>query len=278
MGIWGGDGWRLEKSENKDNVNIVIGAYRSILHPIAYMSLPITSGKRCYEVLDKHKVKSMDELIKKDKDLLYGEIIKPNIEEGLVLAERLAEKSVLPVVAPSIFEAKKQRWGQNDYMFMWFRVIEEKARKMYMKNGWEYSNGGSEEFVRAMEMQFGFINPSNGMEHFPKGTDLERVYKELRQIKVFNEDEGELRLHDGFKMIKKAVLDLKERGFSSPTLCESLEKLATINAYFEDPMTVCVFDREAFDRIPYEVEKSVNREFFGDKELMNFAREIQGRK
>ncbi len=259
MGIWGNDSWRLEKSANSENINVVLGAYRSILHPIAYMSLPITSGKKYYEVLEKHGVKTTEEL---DKELLYLEIIKPNIEEGLILAERLSEESILPVVAPSIFEAKKQRWGQNDYMFLWFRVIEEKARRMYMKDGWEYSNGGSEEFVRAMEMQFGFINPWNGMEHFPKDTDLEKIYEELKKIKVYDERGNELRINDGFSMIKNAIIDLDKRGFKSQVLNSSLDKLYCISGYFTEVFTS---RRERNDR-PYEFDENRIHTQFKDVE------------
>jgi len=41
MGIWSSDAWLLDGSVNLDNLGIVLSAYRSFLHQIAYVSMPI---------------------------------------------------------------------------------------------------------------------------------------------------------------------------------------------------------------------------------------------
>lgn len=195
MGIWGDDKSLLRESTRvkKDSIDIVLSAYRSMLHPVAYVSMAITSGKLCYDVLDSRGVKSLDELKEVDPDAIYRDIIQPNISHGISLAERIAKKTELPVIAPAVFEAKKHRWGQKEYMFMWYRVIEEKVQEIYMMDGWEYSDGASQEFVRAMEMQFGFVNPYNGMVFFPNYDDFKKEKKEL-----------EKRFSPVFKALKKA--------------------------------------------------------------------------
>jgi len=218
--------------DRMDNINIVLGAYRSIRHPVAYASMPITSGKLFYDVLEHKGVKTLEELSKKDSGALYNEIIKPNIENGIKFADSLKEQIGLPPLAPSVFEAKKQSWSQKEYMFMWFRVIEERAEEMHMMDGWEYSNGGVQEFTRAMEMQLGFINPSNGMEHFPQGLNLEEEYNRIQKIKVYSQSKNEIRLDDGFFMVSDAIKDLDKRGFEYDNLFTSLHKLISVAGSF----------------------------------------------
>lgn len=239
MGIWQNDVDRYSgiPEEQTANIDVVLSAWRSIRHPVAYVSMPITSGKLFYEVLESYNVNSAEELAKIDKDILYQEIIVPNIQAGVSLADSIQQRTSLPVVAPSVFEAKKQRWGQDEYMFMWFRLIEERVREMHMMDGWEYSNGGTQEFVRAIEMQFDFIRPGNGMECFPKDADVKSEHKKLRGIKVFSESGEEIRIDVGAIKISEAINDLTERGFGYTKLYESLWKLVSLGGYYRDYCT-----------------------------------------
>src|SRR3989339_875933 len=72
------------KEERKNLIDLVLGAYLSIRHPIAYVSMPITSGKILYDVLEKKGVRNIEELIKQDPNSLYNDIIKPNVEMGMM--------------------------------------------------------------------------------------------------------------------------------------------------------------------------------------------------
>lgn len=230
MGIWTrSEDWRVEDSVNKDNITVVLSAYRSFLSPVAYVSMPITTGRLCYEVLEKRNVKSIEELAKTDKDAVFRDIIAPNIGQGIVFAQGVQKRTDLPVIAPAVFEAKKQRWGQNDYMFLWLNFIQERAAEMHMLDGWAYSNGGCEEFVRAMEMQFGFVEVLNQCT----AEEEERI----RNMKVLDAGSCEIRFNDGFNRIYDAIVDLDSRGFRSGILCESVGKLMSISGFFIDSFT-----------------------------------------
>lgn len=274
MGIWGDEKDLLERipQEKRESVSIVLSAYRSMLSPIAYVSMAITSGRRYYDVLEAKGVKSLDELAKQDPDAIYRDIIQPNIAYGVDLAKTISQKTSLPVIAPAIFEAKKQRWREEEYMFMWYRMLEEKAQEIYMMEGWQYSNGCSQEFVRAMEMKHGFVNSRNGMDFYPgyesfkKELDKQGIYpwedghncegrrrrwlrtfrnleakcglKEaearMRKIKVYDASGKELGLDTGSFMVADAVKDLKSRGFECGSLLASFQKLYSIGSYFMD--------------------------------------------
>lgn len=245
MGVWGSDEWMIKDSDNLDNIKIVINAYRSILHSISYLSLPITSGEYYYNMLEKLGVKSTAELSNEEKKEFYEKIIEHNVCEGKTLASILAKESRQPLVVPCIFEAAEQNWSENDYIFMWYRLIEEKAKKIVMKDGWQYSNGSSMEFVRAMEMQFGFINPENGMEFFPKNTDLNKEYKRMKKIKVLTQHWNFLYINDGIKLLSHSINNLKNRGFKVPLLEECLAKLWCICIYSHNNLA------KRKEKIPY---------------------------
>lgn len=300
MGIWGDEKDLLERipQEKRESVAIVLSAYRSMLSPIAYVSMAITSGRRYYEVLEAKGVKSLDELAKQDSNAVYRDIIQPNIAYGVDLAKAISQKTALPVIAPAIFEAKKQRWREEEYMFMWYRMLEEKAQEIYMMKGWQYSNGCSQEFVRAMEMKHGFVNSMNGMDFYPsyenfkKELDKQGEYpwddehncegrrrrwvrtfrkfeskyglKEaearMRKIKIYDASGKELGLDTGSFMVADAVKDLKSRGFECNSLLTSFQKLHSIGGHFMEAGT------------PYEVDPLYNYDYRG---VCRAERELQ---
>ena len=236
-------------SKRYDLVNLVIGAYRSIRMPIAYVSMPISSGKLMYDVLEKKGMKTLEELAKIDPDSVYNEIILPNVLMGVEAADKV--RSNLPKIAPSVFEGKKFRWSQEEYMALWFRVIEERAREMYMTNGWQYSNGGVKEFTRAIEMQFGFINPIYNNLCLEK--NQEKAYENMRKIKIYNLVNKELRINDGINMVGNAIIDLEKRGFACDVLKESFDILFNMTARFWIPKENLKEDKEELKKhLPYD--------------------------
>jgi hypothetical protein len=233
--------------KRRGEMDLVLGAYRSIRHPVAYVSTPITTGKRLYDVLERKGVKTLEELALVDPESLHSEIIRPNIERGLEVADSLRTRIRLPPISPCVFDATKQKWSQRDYLLMWLRVIEEKAEEMYMTDGWEYSNGSAKEFARAMQMQFDFVNPESGMEHFSKDADLEKEYQRLRKIKAYAENGKELRIDEGFKLIADAAMDLRGRGFPYMDIFDSLQELINIVATYSEPWA----PKGSWERQPY---------------------------
>ncbi|MBI5064679.1 hypothetical protein HZA97_00455 [Candidatus Woesearchaeota archaeon] len=230
MGVWENDAWRVENSPNLEAILEQVGEFRKE-EDLSYISMPVSSGKILYDVLGKYGVKNSKELQEKFPEVLGKEVVKPNKKAIKKLYDKLKKKVKNKIVIPADIEAQKRGWSQNDCMFLWFRVLEEKAKTVYVADGWKYSNGGGEEFVRVMEMQFGFVNPTHGMEYFPKNADLEKEFKRMREIKVYNQKLQELKISDGITLLSHAIHDLKEKGFDVPTKQESLAKLWFICIY-----------------------------------------------
>ncbi|MFC1638924.1 hypothetical protein ACFL26_01485 [Patescibacteria group bacterium] len=215
--------------EQLGQLGIVLGAYRSFRgnrrKHIGYVSMPITSGKRLYEVLSHHGVTSLQELLDLPKggDLLYEEVIRPNIDDGIGLADHLGATRDLLFIAPSVFEAKRWRWTQEAYMSLWYRVIAEMAGSHYLMDGWEYSTGGVKEVMLSLIMQWRGIRPRmldcavHGwrLQDFMVGKSREdqlAELEEMQKIRIYDERSAVLAIDDILESVVVAVEDLRERG------------------------------------------------------------------
>lgn len=245
------DGYdRLTETELA-NLGVVMGAVRMLRGNrrglLAYVSMPITSGKRLFDVLTANGVKSVEELAAKcGKDALYEQVIKPNIAEGVAYADKLGLKQrELLFIAPSVFEAKKWRWSQDAYMAMWYRVLGEMVGNHFMMPGWEYSTGGVKEVLFSLFMQWNVIGRERrriwedmqtiydavGIKDFLVDVPPERIEQELeemRKIRIHSPsgiDVTNYALEWAVEKITAAVLDLRKRGLPYQDLLDQAYKL-----------------------------------------------------
>lgn len=223
------------------NLNIVLGAYRSFRGDrrahVAYVGMPITTGKRYYEVLSEHGAKNQEELAAKlGRTAVWDLIIKPNIAEGIAFADALGRQKSLIFIAPSVFEAKRWRWTQDAYMSLWYRVIGELAGAHFVMDGWEYSTGGMKEVLFSMFMRWAIIRPYTkdiavetfGLRNFHPGMTPQEEREEfeaMRKIRVYDAAGGEIPIDVALAKSIKAIYDLKDRGFPYQDLLEPAWRL-----------------------------------------------------
>ena len=197
--------------EVKRTVEIVWSAYRSVLSKegrLAYVSTAITSGRRMWDAVLALGLKDPEQLKTHHPDVFRSDVILPNVAAGTGLARELAGQIDHPVVAPAIFEARKQRWGQDEYMALWLKMIEENVGRIYMVPGWEFSNGGAEEYLHAAQMALGFRS-----RH-----DITPLDAQGRVIPIPTAADA----------IGRALLWLHERGGKAPVLAQVYCGLVTI--------------------------------------------------
>jgi hypothetical protein len=154
--------FRLKDSppERVREISVVESAYDSVLcADFTYVSTPITSGAILYAALEEAGLSTLEEL-RLDKDRFYNQVILPNIKAAESVASAMLNLGGA-VIAPAVFEAKALSWGQDEYMGLWLDTIERKATRIAMVDGWEYSNGGCEEYLQALLMQAGRRDRNN---------------------------------------------------------------------------------------------------------------------
>jgi len=209
------------------DLGVVLSAYRSFRgrrrKHIAYISTPITTGRRFYEVLSQNGVKTQEELEKKLSPLDFVElVIKPNIHDGIAFADRLGKREDLLFISPSVFEAKQWRWTTNAYMSLWYRVISEFAGSLIVMDDWEYSIGSVKEVLFSMFMQWAVIKMSNidiaikafGLENFsPNLSHQEKLaeLQDMRKIRVYDSSKNEISIDVALAKVVDVIYDLRER-------------------------------------------------------------------
>lgn len=195
--------------ENKLQAQFALAAFATIkAKNVTYVSVPITSGPRLYDFMDKHGFKTMQEA-KADHALFLKEVIEPNMAQGVKGSAFWAEKLHGTVIAPAEFDGRlyrqwgKVHWGPDDFMGMWIPLIDEKVTNMAMLDGWHYSNGSGEEYLQAVLMQMG-RRPRN-------------------DITITDAETGaSLKLDEGIELMATAFKDVLSRGIKPKNMAETL--------------------------------------------------------
>lgn len=199
--------------ERVREVAVVGSAYDSILSSgFTYVSTPITSGAALYRAMDVSGATSIEEL-RRDRDAFRRLVMDVNLAE----AERVAHAMLSfggAVIAPAAFEARSLDWDQDAYMGLWLDTIERKATRIAMVDGWEYSNGGVEEYLQALLMQSG--------------------RRDRHDIEIVDARGDILMHHAALDLLATAIDDLLLRGFAPTTLMRTAIRVATLHGMVED--------------------------------------------
>ncbi|MDO8669263.1 MAG: hypothetical protein Q7K65_03135 [Candidatus Buchananbacteria bacterium] len=260
------EGRRIRKSQRESDINIVLSAFRSFrsIFPVGYLSTPITTGILFYEVLEKYGVKTMEELLATGSSLLFEEIIGPNTTSGIILGDKLAQMWRLPIIVPAVFEAKSQRWTQDDYMYVWYQVIKEMVGHTIMRDFWQYSNGGAEEFVHSVEMQFKLLLTPRISYEFPQYTPVDlfpadfadqKIEFPEKTIKITDQNKIDIRVEDGAVKITEAIIDLYQRGFRAIKLLSVLSQLVGITHCVDFHLKTGQYEKQGIHPC-YEINKT----------------------
>jgi len=209
--------WLANDSPQTVVVHNIMRVLRAIhSQELAYISVPITSGRFLY-------------LLKLEKpstppDTLLTEAIYHNYLLGLHFEEELKERVSFPILYPADLVPVHQEWEQAHFQALWLSIIAEKCTELHMCEDWEYSNGGSEEFVHAMQLKLGI--PRHRDLAFWNTKEGEAASRErMRNIKIFNHEGTELTLDYGIRAIERSLAWIKEKGFEAKKLEVSLQLL-----------------------------------------------------
>lgn len=226
---------------HRTQVNVVLGAFRSFRGDrrahIGYVTVPVTTGKRYYEVLSKEGVFTREALAEKcGPSYLYENVIVPNVVDSIQFVDKLGLTENRLFIAPSVFDAKALQWSDDAYMALWYRVIGEMAGKHNVMDGWGYSYGGVREVIFSLMLQFRIVRMSNlakavdefgiqnflpGMNHEEKCTELEKMWT----IRIYDSEQQEIRLPTALKECVRVITELHERGFPVENLLSAAVKM-----------------------------------------------------
>lgn len=208
----------LQESAQEVVVHNIMRVLRSIrnLKELAYLSVPITSSKFLYELQLNHPLMLKREMVKR--------AIEHNYHVGCQLVKDLKTRLACPVIYPADFVPVHQQWEQNYFQALWLNIIAELCTEVHMCEGWEYSNGGSEEFTHTMQLKLGlpkhhdllFFNTKNS-----EGADRDR----MKNITVYDHRGHVISLQNGARTIENSLSWLRDHGFNAKRLENCLDLL-----------------------------------------------------
>lgn len=214
--------------QHRKELSVILSGFRSIRGDrrahIDYVTLPISTGKRFYDVLTREGVYTLEELVvKRGSAFVYEEIIRQNIEEGIAYVDALTREDSRLQIAPAVFEAKALGWSDHVYMSLWYRVIAEFAGRHKVAPYWSYTFGGVREMFFSFLLQFRCVRRYNlvpaideyGLENFLPGMADDEVMTELEKmwaIRIYDKV-GEVTLPAALTECTRTIAELHARGF-----------------------------------------------------------------
>lgn len=183
-----------------DAINEVVSAIECVAPEdgCIYLSSEITTGKRFYDLLRRHRVRSKDEL--KDRlgsefRWIWQEHTAENLAQGRAFFERMHTQGYRDLVNPGPFFAPG--WEQEHYLYLWEWVIVHKCCEARFNSGWNYSNGCTLEYAISLRKSIPRLHP----------------------------DGRALEPREAIAQIETAMADLAASGIEAPKLGANLERV-----------------------------------------------------
>ncbi len=188
----------LEKSEQTDVVHNIMRVLRAIHNSgeIAYVSVPVTSGRFLYDLMLSRPSMSKADLIEA--------AIAHNYRKGWNFVEDIRKRRDCPILYPADLIPAHQEWEQEHFQALWLSIIAEKSTEVHMAEGWAFSNGATEEFTHVWQLRLGL--PKHPQLTFYNTKENEESEKErMKNIKVYDHDGNLMSIDDGIQALHDAL-------------------------------------------------------------------------
>lgn len=222
-----------EPSHTAHNITKVLRAIHN-LNGLAYLSVPITSGKILYDTLNNTLFSNQTKYfltgsestgtkikgVPKFKEIIDS-VIYENYGKGRLFLEDLLKKLNKPILYPADLYPRGERWKQEHFQALWLTLISEKCSELYMADDWEFSNGGSEEFVHAYQLKLGVPEGTCGKGSSPffntrEGEEKSR--ERMKNIQIYDSKGKIISIEEGISALNNSIGWVKKQGFNSETL------------------------------------------------------------
>lgn len=207
-----------ESTPEAATVHNIMRTLRSVrnIGPFAYVSVPITSGKFYYE-------RKLQRFYQNPKELMR-ECITHNYHTGWKLVESLKRQATYPILYPADLVPARQKWTDAHFQALWLSIIGEMVTEVHMTEGWNFSNGGCEEFVHALQLKLG-IPEHKTIAFWNTQEGEERGRARMRKIMIYDHRGDPLTLEQGRFEITSARDWIVSRGFAADRLDNCLRLL-----------------------------------------------------
>jgi|SRR3989344_4590311 len=203
--------WLDQNSEQTavvHNIMRTLRAFRNVKE-LAYVSVPVTSGMFLYEL----KL-SRSDMSKKEQ---VEAAIRHNYHLGWEFVEELSARRNCPIIFPADLIPAHQQWEQAHFQALWLSIIGEMCTEVHMSRGWEFSNGGSEEFTHAWQLKLG-LPRHPGLLFYNTKESEESERNRMKRIMIYDHLGQPITIEQGIDAIRNSLAWLKTRNFEAQTL------------------------------------------------------------
>jgi hypothetical protein len=210
----------LEESPEAAVVHNIMRTLRAVHNlELAYVSAPITTGKRFYELL-----LAAQHPRGVDTDQVRAEAMAENHVRGGGFWADVARRHPCAVLYPADLIPARQRWSQAHFQALWLSIIAEMAKEVHMIEDWHFSNGCAEEFVHVFQLRLGL--PRHETLTFRNFQEETRYRERLRSIQCLDHRGDPLTIADGLRLFDESIAWLTERHLDAGPLTRSRAWLA----------------------------------------------------
>ncbi len=170
----------------------------------AYVSAPITSGRRFADWLKTRNLEGDLSHPETYQDF-QREVLEPNCEHARAIIGKLRKKFPRALIDPTALK-DIDGWTQDDYRYLWAKVIEQYAETVVFVDGWQYSNGCSYEFLTASRL----------------GEEKQRL--------VLKENLEPLTVAEGLTLLKAAITHMQTSHLPTAFLERTVDELTKVGS------------------------------------------------
>jgi hypothetical protein len=117
-----------------------------------YLSTPITSGRREYELIARLGLHSRAELRATHAEAWRAEVVAPNERDAVLQADLFQEVVALGRLVVNPARVDRPGWSQDDYDALWRTLIKRFPVHLVATPGWAFSRGSRLEVQLALDL------------------------------------------------------------------------------------------------------------------------------
>lgn len=201
------------------NIMKTLRSFRN-LRQLAYVTVPVTTGRVYYDVLREHPNIERGELMSR--------VISTNYEHGWELVEHLVQCKACPILYPADLTPLHQDWEQKHFQALWLNIIAELCTEVHLCDGWNFSSGSVEEFTHVMQLRLGLPRDSHIVFYNTKSNE-EDERERMRSIAVYDHEGNPVSIEQGIALVNVAIEELND-DFPTERLQRGLELLERTQA------------------------------------------------
>lgn len=206
--------WLDHTSPQSASVHNIMKVLRAVRGTINYLSTPVTSGKWLYD---------------QNRKVPFDELIAYNYIEANKFLDEMSDIENL-LLPSDLTPTLNFKWAQDHFQALWLTVIAEKAKNVYMNDGWEFSNGCTEELVHTFQLRLGIPRHKDILFFNTKEKESDSILR-MKNIKIYDRNRNEISIDQAIESLNNSIPYIAAKNHPVDKLAKAKECLEKTRDY-----------------------------------------------